>query len=173
MRRRWFRKSAKWTSTIAAALVVAAAVFSLFRSVGFEYISKGSKTAWGVSVRGGQLIVGATSGYNLTLLHIHEGWEIEGPEEWKWLMYEDAGPAPAWRGGLAWHAASGPISDWNAGVTLLYPFLLAALPAGLLWWADCRRSRPARCAECGYDRAGLTTAATCPECGTPPAPATV
>jgi hypothetical protein len=54
------------------------------------------------------------------------------------------------------------------GVVLLYPVLLTALPAALLWYADCRRSKPGACGRCGYDRAGLAADAKCPECGTAP-----
>jgi hypothetical protein len=173
MRRRWVRKSAKWTFTIAAVMVVGAAVFSLFRTARFSYASKNSKTTLGVSVGGGVLVVAAMFGNNTMGAPTHEGWRIEGPEKWIWLMYEGAGPTRVWRGGVAWHTISTPISFGVFVVTLLHPFLLTAIPAGLLWWKDLRRLGPGRCPKCGYDRAGLTAGANCPECGTPPATATV
>ena len=57
---------------------------------------------------------------------------------------------------------------WSVGVSLLYPVLLTAGPAALLWYADRRRSAPGSCGRCGYDRRGLAVGVKCPECGATP-----
>jgi hypothetical protein len=173
MRRRWIRKSAKWTCTIAAMLVAGAGVFCLFGTASFVYVSKGGVDHGIVEVGGGYLTVAASFGYEVLGGPIHEGLEIDTPVAWSWGMYDEAGSTRMSRGGISWHASSGPIGERWAGVTLLYPFLLTALPAGLLWWKDRHGFGPGRCRKCGYDRAGLTAATNCPECGTPPVPATV
>jgi hypothetical protein len=165
--RRWIRKSAKWTCTIAAVMVVGAAVFSLFRSAVYEHVSKDGETALIVEVRGGRLDVVAMFGYVPEALRPYVGWEIQGPDTWSWGMHDSARPFAKWRGGIAWIAIWGSSGQWWAGVTLLYPFLLTAVPAGLLWWKDLRRFGPGRCPNCGYDRAGLAAGTACPECGKP------
>jgi hypothetical protein len=173
MRRRWLRKSAKWTCTIAAAMVVGAAVFSLFRSAYFGYVLKDGSTAIQVELTGGSLRILAIRYYDLMARVNDEGWRISNPSTWRWGMNPPAGTDSRWRGSVGWDNGWWPGAPLFADVTLLYPFLLAAIPAGLLWWKDLRRFGPGRCPKCGYDRAGLAAATTCPECGTPPAPATV
>jgi hypothetical protein len=172
MRRRWIRKSAKWTCTIAAAVVVGAAVFCLFRSVQFWYRPQNTRTVVMVRLVGGRLEVykwEISRGYSQGDRY---EWRVEDPGAWSWGMYYEEGSGRVWRGGIRPFVYGGPMALSGGGVTLLYPFLLTAIPAGLLWWKDLRRFGPGRCRKCGYDRAGLTAATTCPECGTPPAPAT-
>ncbi len=74
---------------------------------------------------------------------------------WNWTYFE-----------LSW-------SDWSVqskrrldiSFPLWLPFLLLALPTGLLFWSDHRkRMRPNACATCGYDLTG-NTSGKCPECG--------
>ena len=48
-------------------------------------------------------------------------------------------------------------------VPLWLPWLLAAIATGWLWRGP--RSKPGRCAACGYDLTGLGDGASCPECG--------
>ena len=45
------------------------------------------------------------------------------------------------------------------------PFLLVALPTGILFWRDHRRRiTPGHCKKCGYDLTG-NVSGRCPECG--------
>ena len=46
---------------------------------------------------------------------------------------------------------------------LWMPFILAALPTGILFYRD-RKPKPGCCAKCRYDLTGLS-GHTCPECG--------
>ncbi len=63
------------------------------------------------------------------------------------------------------------LTRWPAGfwlaIPLAYPALLAGAAAAILWSWE-RRRKPGACASCGYDRAGLSHAAACPECGNVP-----
>ncbi|MFM9996191.1 MAG: hypothetical protein ACKVU4_10360 [Phycisphaerales bacterium] len=58
------------------------------------------------------------------------------------------------------------IDSRGFGLTLplWLPLVLTAVPGVWLWRLD-RRASPGCCAACGYDLAGLTPGAACPECG--------
>ena len=69
--------------------------------------------------------------------------------------------------------------DWGRSVPpvhvyaipLWVPLLPCAVVTAVAWRLDTRARRRARvglCPHCGYDRAGLTTDAVCPECGKGP-----
>lgn len=64
-------------------------------------------------------------------------------------------------------SAAGPQNPRIAGrlfiLPLWIPFLLVAVPTGVLWWRDLRRTRPGHC-RCGYNLTG-NTSGMCPECG--------
>jgi hypothetical protein len=71
---------------------------------------------------------------------------------------------PGWRVGSGWVEIGIPY--WM----LLVPMLFFAAS---FWRAEIRRRRVKRgvCPDCLYSRRGLAADATCPECGTVPAPA--
>jgi hypothetical protein len=61
-----------------------------------------------------------------------------------------------------------PHPDFVVILPLYIPLVVLALPTSILFHRDRRSARWARaghCPNCGYDRAGLTPAAACPECG--------
>lgn len=94
-------------------------------------------------------------------------WSVHA---WSWQPWGE----DSWEGiPTRWHV--GVLYDRDhistmAGVSLVWPALIAFLPAALLWYTDRRRFGPERCSKCGYDRRGLAINAKCPECGTVPAP---
>jgi hypothetical protein len=48
---------------------------------------------------------------------------------------------------------------------LWIPFLLVAIPTGIIFWRDRRRIPPGHCLRCGYSLTG-NKSGVCPECGT-------
>lgn len=53
----------------------------------------------------------------------------------------------------------------NVSMPLYFLTLLLAMLTTALWWRDRRGFARGRCAECGYDLAGIASDAVCPECG--------
>jgi hypothetical protein len=170
-RRRVVLITAKWAFTALAALVVVAHVTSQWRP--FEWVqrdSKGGSTR--ISVSRGAVWV-QVSDKDLTgakgLRILPAGWAL-------WFN----SPSATWHYGVLMDRTISSYRQDQAGthitytigtvaVTLLYPFVLFAAPAELLWWIDQRTRRRARrglCNECGYDHSGLPQGAKCPECGT-------
>lgn len=49
-------------------------------------------------------------------------------------------------------------------IPLWLPFIMVALPTGVIWSRDRRRVRPGYCRRCGYDLQG-NVSGVCPECG--------
>lgn len=156
MRRERLRRWAKWGCTLAAVLVVGLAGFSLFRSA--SYASKNGKTVWIIVIGGGLLVF--QEGDSAFVPSGRQGWLVRRAFEWSWGMN---GTLAVGSGGIIWERRGR--SSLTAGVTLLYPFLLTAVPAGLLWYTDRRRFGVHACQKCGYDRRGLAADAKCPECG--------
>jgi hypothetical protein len=180
MIRRQLRRIAKWICTIAAAMVLGLAVFSLFRSAKYAYDSENHWYLLEFHVAGGRSWFGELREGLFTNWSAERGMFIRKPGAGSWGMEPLPSDMEHWHAGFMWYRIPelldvGRHTQYvrEAGVNLFYPFLLAALPAGFLWWTDPGRFGPGRCRKCGYDRAGLAPAATCPECGTPPAPATV
>lgn len=165
MRRRRLRNLAKWGCTVAAVLMVGLGVFSLFRTVVFlQRTSTSPEPEWSVAVIGGRFWL-----QRFGVARTNEfppGISVDEPLEWSW------GFKDGWRGGFLWNRVRDnhgvPLPIWTAGVTLLYPFLLAAIPAGLMWFTDRRVFGAHACQKCGYDRRGLAAGAKCPECGVGP-----
>ncbi len=59
----------------------------------------------------------------------------------------------------------GSVSGTELALPFWLPYLLVALPTGLLWYIDRRRPPPGHCGRCGYNLTG-NTSGVCPECGT-------
>jgi hypothetical protein len=64
---------------------------------------------------------------------------------------------------VIWWPESDPYFLWWA-MPLWIPFVIVALPTGLLWWFDRRRPAQGHCHKCGYDLTG-NVSGVCPECG--------
>jgi hypothetical protein len=173
MTRRRLRRIAKWTCTIAAMLVVGAAGFSVFRTAEYWYLSKDMDFIEFVALHRGRLLWRELRFVGAWGVPGKSSWSMSESPPWSEGTIDEMSERGIWRAGVYWKGNHPTLHERAAGVILLYPFLLAAIPAGLLWWKDLRPFRPGRCPKCGYDRAGLAADAACPECGTPPAPATV
>jgi len=142
-------------------LIAVAWIVSFFFQ--FEYFLKQKKT--GASFLG-------SPGYTFTL--------------GMWLSEGAAGVGYRWPGGQGWQIAKSSVitmedtwlpffdpsgqdaRNWN-GVPLVIlplwiPFLIVAIPTGVLWRRD-RRIPQGHCQECGYSLTG-NTSGVCPECGT-------
>jgi hypothetical protein len=145
------RRAAKWAGTSIGAMIVAAYVVSVW---------------WGVAC-GVPLNITVGIGYGAAIV----GWnypEYSLDPEYGRLQSEYLDP-PDWEN-FCWLPEC--VLDRSVGgvsVPLWIPFILAAVPTGLLWRADrraARRGMAGHCADCGYDRASLGADAKCPECGT-------
>jgi hypothetical protein len=93
----------------------------------------------------------------------HE-WRLGRAEGWNWGW---SGGNPAWRYGVL-RGKSTWGGDRHFGFSLMYPVVIAVLPAVALWGMELRNRRRARagvCRACGYDRSGLAGDKPCPECG--------
>jgi hypothetical protein len=89
-------------------------------------------------------------------------WTMGREHAWTWeIPSRDFWNGAPWHAGLICHRDH---NGWIAGLSLLYPCVLTAVSAALLWYAD-RRFRGCHCSNCGYDRRGLGADAKCPECG--------
>jgi hypothetical protein len=171
MKRRRLRKWAKWTCTLAAGAAVALAVFSRFARCWDSFYTRGGNDLWTVVLGAGQLVVQRTDVGLYGMGQPSTGWHMEWAPEWRWgysgevLPYD---PSWDWHGGILLIGTTG---ERAFGLSILYPVLLASIPAALLWYRDRRRFGPGMCTNCGYNRHGLAPDAKCPECGTVPAPA--
>jgi hypothetical protein len=82
------------------------------------------------------------------------------PWELGWHATRVRPASPRWKA-LYYRSAGGT----RVFIPLWMPFLIAAIPTGLLWWRDRRiPSPPGHCQKCGYNLTG-NMSGTCPECG--------
>ncbi|MCC6359139.1 MAG: hypothetical protein IT450_10360 [Phycisphaerales bacterium] len=157
------RFAVKWGCTLGFALVVAAvavcvrwtaACFHTAGDVLFVLSGGGLSISW---YEGGEMDDGMT-GYFVQTLPAHSSW-IEGVRSLASTI-------------LPSHASIAPAHVIVIPLWLL--FVLFGAPAAWIWRRDCRRIKPGRCPNCGYDLTG-NVSGTCPECGravaSKPAPA--
>lgn len=134
---------ATWTTTLAAALLVAGMVASFWLQVTVRNPGR-----WRIEVSGGLARLSASG--------VPGGSAPSGP------LQLDGGPHSAPTG---WWPRRYRRVGWPAlDVPLWMVAGLFAIPAGCLWWCG-KRPRVGHCATCGYDRAGLRPNSACPECG--------
>jgi hypothetical protein len=161
MRRRRFRKWAKWACTAVAMMVLALTVASRWWMVSYGWRGSGG-APYHVGIGTGVV----TYERNIAFEKRPTGWDLRASAGWQWGFVSAEIPGNQWRLGVYYYSSPG--FGWALGVTLVYVAALASLPAALLWYADRRRFGPHACSECGYDRRGLAADAKCPECGTVP-----
>lgn len=149
-RRGRVRRVAKWTGLAACVLIAAAWGLSLKYWVGRTSVVPGKGVRWIVLTKGVVALVwdGDPGQFG----------DPTGGTDWSWL---DAGPHPPvrWSPGTSFDGVV--TSSW---MPLWMPLVCMTIPTAWLWYRD-RRVKPGRCANCGYDLAGLTPGAACPECG--------
>ena len=149
LRRRW--RILKWVGAGASVVLLAVWVASAFLYFGAVFPS-----GWKIAVGYGRVSVSSSD--DLTSLSVVAGWRIDrnqSPGLRFWF--------PEYRTYFGVHEVLVP--GW-------IPFLLVAIPTGLLWWRDRRRIPPGHCQKCGYDLTG-NLSGVCSECGEPVAGQTV
>ena len=161
MRRRRLKAATRWCCSACSVLLVAVSVWSRWYAVGYSRFARGyaiSATLW-------PGVVQAT--WNETAV-------IANAPDSAWsrlsvFAVPGIGKSPSmWQ--PKWHAEG---ASFAVLAPLWIPFALTFVPGVVLWTLELkRRRRVARglCEVCGYNRAGLTADAKCPECGTPTLP---
>jgi hypothetical protein len=148
--------------------MVAVAVASAFFALTWSCGRNGSGVVRVVGIHRGRFVYVTAESPGLPVTRDWSRWELECDANYLDLsdstMWWDSSD-PAWRAGVLWERL-GP--NVGAGVSLVYPVLLTAIPAAFLWYKYRRRYGPHQCQKCGYDRAGLAADAKCPECGIVP-----
>lgn len=151
-----------WSGLGACILMVIAIAFHLRWDYGWIWLGQppGNTNRYILGIAHGSIIVG---GHAVTSLAQDLG------------LRQESGPVVQQRyGSLRWRPA--PASEISAEMRyglvlpLWIPYVLIAIPTGLLVRAERRERRQMRahlCAKCGYDRRGLVDGAVCPECGEP------
>ena len=149
----------KWMVTIAAAVLGASWIAS--RWVYVDWIGPHLQSQ--VSLESGAMRISQCFGQ----LHLNAFYDTSGfhakqrdhNAPWLWWSWEWSNQSLA------------PGTGWRAfGLPLWVPALLAGCTAIPLWRTHTRRQRKSSgvCDTCGYDRRGLATDASCPECGSKP-----
>ncbi len=85
------------------------------------------------------------------------------PEYTGRLVASKTSPPPLW--GFRWHVSE---RTTLISIPLWSLFLFQAISTSVAWRLDhvaTRREKQGKCKACGYDLAGLSAAAPCPECG--------
>jgi len=164
MRRRGFRKWAKWACTMMCGDAIGLALLTRFfrlRAFGF---CRDDTAMWCVYANNGLVYGGVLNGFGPGDFPTVSRFSVERSSGWMWGVSAENG---VWAEPPYWHAGvSGGRNriGWEAGTSVLYPVILSAACAGVLWYADLRPGPAHQCRRCGYDRRGLAADAPCPEC---------
>jgi hypothetical protein len=170
MRRRRFRTGAKWACTATAFLAVGLAALSRFYAIARVKDIGEDATRLTIEARHGLFCAKHFTPARSLVPPSATRWTFARSPGWDWGFSRSAatgGILDDWRGGLLLVRVK---DQWAVGTSVVYPAVLACIPAVLLWSAERRRLLPHRCGKCGYDRRGLTADAKCPECGVPASP---
>lgn len=153
MRGARFHPWRKWTKRAGLALCTAFfAAWLLSGTLQFGITGSIMSEATRIDVLRGRVVVSWISfpGILPTPWHGTAEWLVHGPRGvgWDWTWEHDRGL----------HADIRAFPLWAALVAI-------ALPTVLIMWQDRHGFGRGLCRSCGYDRAGLTAGAVCPECG--------
>jgi hypothetical protein len=146
------RQTAKWTATLAVAVLGIVVAISFFRHFGVHWWTQNMVD---FEIKDGQA-------------HWFEGFGASpygNSTRWEWRR--PFFKAPDWRFIPSWYHFGSGIT---VSVPLWFPLVALIVLATFLWHRDmlARRREQLRtsvCSSCGYDRAGLTAGLRCPECG--------
>ncbi|MBU0617500.1 MAG: hypothetical protein KKI02_07270 [Planctomycetes bacterium] len=160
-RRSRTRRVLKWVGALACLVVVLAYGVTLcWKAVGLN-----SGENFAVNLRGGAVIVywKVQDIPRMTPVTARQPghWVYPATQGWadiaKVWSREALRPRLYFQAGLRW-----------VNIPLWLPLVVAAVPTGVLFWRDRRRTPPGHCQNCGYDLTG-NVSGRCPECGTPTA----
>jgi hypothetical protein len=150
----------KWAGLVLSLLVVVTWAVSVFWACSVWYCSVDSNSHYHTYRFGSG--AGSVFGYYYLQTVPRHGLKLPG-------LTLTAGRA-TW---IAWRPRWEQSSSTGSSVTLAYwwmmlplwmPFLIVAVPTGVLWWRDRRRIPPGHCENCGYNLTG-NVSGVCPECG--------
>lgn len=164
---RW--RVVKWVGVGLSLLIFVAWALSL--CLRFEHVSVGKQVGPTTGVWGGRPTTTLYEVYNWSTYwlgagyagyadtsHLSQprplprGWSVGRPHSLFWK------PQIRWRQSIAGGGYR------HILLPLWIPFLLIAIPTGLLWYLDRRRILPGHCQKCGYNLTG-NVSGICPECG--------
>src|SRR5262249_40440186 len=150
-KRRRLRRWAKWACTLAAVLALTFAMLTRFWSLQYVLCSEDRTDIRVLEIGTGLLSVTRIVVSRPLPPVPSADWGIAGCHAWHWGLQVE-GPVTGltwpWRAGICWDSRGR--GGWERGVSLVYPILIAAIPALLLWHVDRRGPGPHQCAKCGY-----------------------
>jgi hypothetical protein len=154
LRRRW--RTLKWVGLILALLIAASCGLSMRWCLGYV---RWDKRAFNAAAWAGHPPAFFAGINNLSIrVCRYYAWSRGRPE---WSVSRAHG-SPIWLPSVdRFSSTRGSYVD--IFIPLWIPFLIVALPTGLLWWHD-RRIHPDQCQRCGYNLTG-NVSGVCPECG--------